>query len=172
MSEPLFRNSAVDWSTWAAHQEPRVCESCGTRFQPNHPRRLFCGGPECAGRRPADAQPRKRRPSGHQQAAARAAGVQGFVADVILEVHRGHQRPTGSIDDMLAALKVAVDAEKRGANQLARAAITRLCAHAAVRAIALVPPVLDDEDDDLDDGDEAATVALLTDLGLADRAAA
>jgi hypothetical protein len=44
----------VSWSTWAEHAQALTCPACNTSFQPNHPRRRFCGKPDCPGR------PRKR----------------------------------------------------------------------------------------------------------------
>lgn len=141
----LFR-SQVDWSGWAATADPRVCEGCGTTFAPNHPRRRFCGGDGCPGRRQPP-PPRKRKGlTGRQQAAARTAGIQGFVADVMLEINLSD--PAGSIDELLAAAKILLAAERAGNTVARQQAVVRLCAVGAVRSVSLVPPPVVDASDD------------------------
>jgi hypothetical protein len=142
---PLF-TSRVDWTTWAEHAEPRVCEGCGTTFAPNHPRRRFCGADQCPGRRPASA-PRRRRPSGRAQAAARAAGIQGMLGEVLVECSRP-ELADGTLDQILKAAKLLVSVERHGyPEHVRRKAVIRLMAAGAARGIVLVPPKLDDDVD-------------------------
>jgi hypothetical protein len=131
---PLFE-SRVNWSDWAKHAAPRFCEACKTEFQPNHPRRRFCGGPDCRGRKPA--APRQRRPSGRAQAAARAAGIQGFLGDVLVQANL-NLSPTA--DQVGAAFLEYYRAEKASDTIAARAAVVKLCALGSARAVLLVPP--------------------------------
>ena len=141
MSTPLF-TSRVDWTSWAEHAEPRQCEGCGDVFAPNHPRRRFCGQDACPGRRPS-AAPRRRRPTGRAQAAARAAGVQGLLGEVLVEVHRDD---LGSLDEVLKAAGKLVAAERAGAaGPEKRRLVVKLLAAGAARGLVLVPPNVADE---------------------------
>lgn len=143
---PLFQ-SRVDWSTWAAHAEPRVCEGCSNTFAPNHPRRRFCGVPPCPGRRPAPAGAgrRRRRPSASAETTARINGIQGVLADVVLVVN--DRPPTGELREVLHAAKALLDAERRGlpAGRVRQAAV-QLAAASTARAVQITPPApaLDD----------------------------
>lgn len=135
---PLFQ-ARVDWTDWAQHAETRECEAgCGT-FRPNHPRRKFCGQTGCAGRKPS--APRRRRPSGRAQAQARAAGIQGFIGEVLADAHSIPEDPTGR--DVGNAFLLFVRAERAGNAPLARRAAVRLCALGAARAVLLMPPSTD-----------------------------
>lgn len=147
MSDPIF-TARVDWSSWAAHAAPRVCEGCEREFAPNHPRRRFCGESDCPGRRPS-ATPRRHRPSGRAQAAARAAGIQGVLGEVIVECSKP-ELSDGTLDQLLKAAKLLVSVERAGyPDAVKRRAVIRLMAAGSARAIALVPPVADDERDDV-----------------------
>lgn len=147
MSTPIF-TSRVDWSTWASHAEARVCEGCSATFAPNHPRRRFCGADECPGRRPTQA-PRRRRPTGRAQAAARAAGVQGMLGEVLVECSKP-ELADGTLSQVLKAAQLLVAVEKHGYPEtVRRKAIVRLMAAGCARGIVLVPPMLD-EDLDVD----------------------
>jgi hypothetical protein len=146
VSQPLF-TSRVDWSTWAAHADTRVCEGCGRTFAPNHPRRRFCGEDDCPGRRPTQT-PRRRRPSGRAQAAARAAGIQGLLGEVLVECSRP-ELADGTLDQLIKAAKLLVSVERAGyPAAVRRQAVIRLLAAGAARGIVLVPPTLDDDIDE------------------------
>lgn len=144
-------NAAVDWTEWASRAEPRSCAACGTIFSPNHPRRVFCGGDHCSGRRPPSVKagaPRKRLPTGRQQAAARTAGIQGFLGTVLVEANGDR---TGTPGEVVLAAREYIAAERRGAAAETRSLLlARLCASAALRSIVLVPPKVSDDDDDDD----------------------
>lgn len=138
MSQPLFEQR-VDWTDWAEHAAERQCAAgCGP-FRPNHPRRQFCQGPGCPGRKPA--KPRQRRQSGRAQAQARAAGVQGFIGDVLTAAQRVDLDPT--TEAVGQAFLTFVRAEKSGDAKVARAAAVQLCALGAAHAVLLMPPAPD-----------------------------
>lgn len=144
---PLF-TSRVDWTSWAEHAAARVCEGCAITFAPNHPRRRFCGGAECPGRRPSQ-PPRRRRPSGRAQAAARAAGVQGMLGEVLVECSRP-ELAEGQLSQVLKAAQLLVAVERAGyPAHVRRKAIVRLMAAGAARGVSLVPPMVDEDLDEL-----------------------
>jgi len=148
MAEPMFQRP-VDWAEWQAERERRgevrVCADpdCRREFVPNHPRRLFCNGPGCRGR-----APRKRRrhagPTGRRQAAIRRAGVQGFLGEVIVA---SHSCDGADPREIVRQARAFAAAEAQRDSVAARAAAVALCAHAAARAVTLVPPLIEDPDD-------------------------
>jgi hypothetical protein len=124
----------VSWSTWAEHAQALTCPACNTSFQPNHPRRRFCGKPDCPGR--------TRRRVSHETSGAtrprtpRAASnaLFGMVADALL---RAHARPPSASDVAMstAALGLARAVRAPGCTPAQEAeAIVQLLAIAARRA--------------------------------------
>lgn len=130
------RERLADWATTAG---PETCAACGQPFQPRHPRQRFCKKADCPGRKAPSGPKRKDgQPSGRQIEAQRRVGVQGVLADVLLEVH-GHE-VDGTLTELRSAVRAWIEAEQAGRPAERRAALVHLQAVAAVRTLACSPP--------------------------------
>lgn len=126
----------TDWAEWAKHAPMRKCVACEREYQPNHPRRQFCQRPDCPG--PQRNRSTGRRPQGRARAQARATGVQGFIADVLLAVQH-HDAPTGDRKAINDAVRGYIAAEVSRDRRKVYAAGVRLAAALAHRVVGLVP---------------------------------
>lgn len=132
MSALLQHPVSQDWARWAATAAPRTCEKCRREFAPNHPRRRFCGTadcPEVARAARPDVEPvvaRRRRQS----------GVQGVLADAMIELHRP-DGPTGKPQEIGAALRDLVAAERSGRPGQIKGALAKVQAATIARALAI-----------------------------------
>jgi hypothetical protein len=128
----LHHPVSQDWTRWAATASARVCEACSRTFQPNHPRRRFCGQADC------DEITRANRPQTEPTAARRRrqTGVQGILADVVVELNRT-DAPTGQRDEIRSALADVIKAENAGRPNQIRSALVRLQATLVARTMQL-----------------------------------
>lgn len=124
----------VDWTRWAASQPERECPACNEPFQPNHPRRRFCGRKKCPGRqrrRHSDANAR-RRPRQRPRAAGTA--VHALLADALIEA--SVRPPAGTINELtLACADLARGARAHRPAFVERALAARVLAIVAARAV-------------------------------------
>jgi hypothetical protein len=126
-------DNKVDWTTWAEHAELLTCPACSREFRPNHPRRVFCGLPDCPGRQrrptPSARRPRARR----RLRAVTSNAIAALLAETALELHA---HPTAATDAelIIACADLARTVRQRGSAGAERALLVRLLAIASVRA--------------------------------------
>lgn len=136
-ADPLYENR-VDWTKWAQHAQAIQCAACGQTFQPNHPRRRFCGQEGCPGRQrrrntgtSTTTAPRARRT---RQPRRRTHGqLYALIADATLAV--ALQQPAGTFEELLRAARDLVQSARLNRPPaVERAATVRLLAVASARA--------------------------------------
>lgn len=138
MSALLQHPVSQDWARWAATAAPRTCEKCRREFKPNHPRRRFCGAEDCpdvarAARPDVEPAVARRR---------RQSGVQGVLADAMIELHRS-DGPTGKPEEIGAALRELVTAERAGRPAQIKGALARVQAATIARSLAIQQALTD-----------------------------
>lgn len=129
----------VNWSGWAAHAQPLTCPACSTEFAPNHPRRRFCGQPDCPGRQRRRAAtnvgsnaPRPRRP----RRRASANTVYALLASAMLDA--ASDPPEGTEAELVrAAVELVRGVRQNRPLAAERAATVRLLAIAVERTARL-----------------------------------
>lgn len=143
----------VDYERWQRESaEARTCPACKRDFIPNHPRRLYCGKPDCPGRK---APSGKKRPASEtaRRNRIRFAGVKSVLADVVM--CWSADPPDGTPDELKDAVYGVVRAQGQGmTGRDQRVALIRLMTVAAVRILVVDPPP-----DPLPDPDDADVLA-------------